>query len=268
MLVFPQLPTGASAQYPFSRQITHRSIRSTMEDGTTIALSDSGADYLRWRVGFRDLSDQEASSLNAFFMSTQGNLLPFLFMDPAANLVCWSEDFAQSAWQTTGLLFDQAIPDVLGGNRAVRAHNINVASLSIAQQTQMPGLVQTCFSVYLRTAGQITATLVRTCGTQSQTQQVAVTSSWQRFFLSGQLAGITDLSRFAISIPAGCAVECFGPQLDAQVNPSPYVLSTGRSGVFTGTRFDMKQIDVCSTGPNRNDCVIYVRANLAAGGNR
>jgi hypothetical protein len=265
MLVFPQLPTGASAQYPFTRQLTQRSIRSAMEDGTNIALADSAADHLRWRIGFRDLSDQEASSLNTFFISTQGNLLPFLFMDPAVNLLEWSEDFSRSSWQTTGLSFDKAIPDALGGNRAVRAHNGGAATVSIAQQTQIPGLVQTCFGVYLRATVPVTATLDRTCGVQSQTLAVRVTPAWQRFCLSGQLSGITDISRFAVTIPASSAVELFGPQLDAQVNPSPYMLSNGRSGVFTGARFDMKQMDVRSTGPNRNDCFVYVRANLSAG---
>jgi hypothetical protein len=265
MLVFPQLPTGASAQYPFTRQLTQRSIRSAMEDGTNIALADSAADHLRWRIGFRDLSDQEASSLNTFFMSTQGNLLPFLFMDPAANLLTWSEDFSQSSWQTTGLSFDTAIADALGGKRAVRAHNDSVGSASIAQQTQIPGLAQTCFSVYLRSTVPATATLDRTCGTQSQTLVVAVTPVWQRFCLSGQFSAITDLSRFSVTMPATSAVELFGPQLDAQTNSSPYTLSTGRSGVFISARFDMKQMDVRSTGPNRNDCVVYVRANLSAG---
>src|ERR1043165_2934800 len=103
MLVFPQLVSGATAQYPIHRQIVRRSIRSSMEDGTTIRLADTNGSSIRWRIAFRDLSDEEVTSLRAFFTLTQGNLHPFLFLDPVANLLTSSEDLSHSAWDASGL---------------------------------------------------------------------------------------------------------------------------------------------------------------------
>lgn len=265
MLIFPQLSSGASIQYPLNRQLSQRVIQSAMEDGTIIALADVAANYLEWRITFRDLSDQEAVSLRDFFAATQGNLQPFVFLDPAVNLLVWSEDFSQAAWQTAGLTFDNAVADPFGTTRASRAHNPSAANLTIAQQTQIPGMAQVCFSVYLRSDVPVTVALTQSAGTLSQSISVAVTNTWQRFYLSGMFLNSSDPSQLAVGVPPGAALELFGPQADAQVNPSEYVTGVARAGVYTSARFDMKQIDITVTGPNRNACVVSVRCNLPAG---
>ncbi len=237
-----------------------------MEDGTIIALADVAANFLAWKMAYRDLSDQEAAALRSFFAATQGNLQPFLFLDPAVNLLLWSEDFSQSAWETAGLTFDTAVADPLGTARASRAHNNSAANLTIAQQTQIPGASQLCFTVYLRSDAPVAVALTRSAGSHFQTVNAAACAGiWQRFCLSGSFSSVTDSSRFAISVPAGATVELFGPQIDAQVTPSQYVTSAGRTGVYSMARFDMTQMDVVATGPNRNACVVSVRCNLPTG---
>jgi hypothetical protein len=236
-----------------------------MEDGTIIALADTCATYLRWKIMLQDLSDQEAKSFTDFFAATQGNLLPFLFVDPTANLLVWTGDFSQSAWQTAGLTFDLALSDPLGGTGAVRAHNQSAAVLSVAQGSQIPGSVQTCFSVYLRTDAPATVTLTLSAGNSSQSAPFTVTTTWQRFYVSRIFPGLTGLLQFAVTIPANTSVELFGPQVDAQVTPSCYVATTGQSGVYASARFDGAQIDRIATGPNRNTCVVFIRCNLPAG---
>ena len=265
MLIFPQLSTGSAAQYPLAKSVSQRSVQAAMEDGTIIALADSSATYLRWKIKLRDLSDQEAKSFTDFFAATLGNLLPFLFLDPTGNLLLWSGDFSKSAWQTAGVAFDLALADPMGGNCAVRAHNQSASPLSVAQQCQVPASVQTCFSVYLRADTESTVTLTFCAGSRSQSVSAAVTTNWQRFSVSGMFAGVTDLLQFAITLPAGVSVDLFGPQVDAQVTPSRYVQTNGRSGVYTNARFDCTQIDRIATGPNRNTCVVFVRNNLPAG---
>jgi hypothetical protein len=266
MLVFPQLSTGASVQYPLTKQFSQRSVQSAMEDGTIITLADSPANYLRWRIPFQDLSNQEIGLLTSFFVATQGELSPFLFLDPTANLLFWSEDFSQAAWVTAGLTFDTAVADPLGTSRAVRAHNSTATDLTISQLTQIPGACQVCFSVYLRADTPTAATLTRTAVSNTQTLSLAVTDNWQRFYLAGVFPSSSDPSQFAITVPAGTALESFGPQLDAQVTPSTYIISSGQhNNVYANARFDMKQIDATSTGPNRNACVVYVRCNLPGG---
>jgi hypothetical protein len=265
MLIFPQVSTGASAQYPIARQLSQRSVQSAMEDGTIIALADSSATYLRWMIVLRDLSDQEAKSLTDFFAATQGNLQPFLFLDPTTNLLVWSEDFSQSAWETAGITFDQAVADPCGGSSAARAHNQSAATLSVAQQSQIPGSVQTCFSVYLRADVPATVTLTQSAGNGSRGVPAMVTTTWQRFYVSGMFTGVTAALQFAVTLPAGVSVDLFGPQVDAQVTPSRYVRSTAWSGVCTSARFDGTQIDRIATGPNRNTCVVFIRCNLPVG---
>jgi hypothetical protein len=268
MLVFPQLSTGAFAQYPMIRRLTQRSVRSSLEDGTVFALADETANSLQWRLSYRDISDQEAQSLTSFFSVTQGSLVPFVFLDPTMNLLSWSEDFTQGVWEKSGITLDISVNDPLGDIRASCAHNNSSTSLTIAQGTAIPGLAQTCFSIFMRAANPATVTLYRTAGGHSQSMDVTVTNTWQRFHLSGTFPTVTDTSWFSISIPANTSLDLFGPQVDAQATPSPYVTSVGQNvGVYSSARFDMKQFDVTATGPNRNTCVVLVHCNLSAGDN-
>ena len=265
MLIFPQVSTGASAQYPIGKRLSQRSVQSAMENGTIIALADRSATYLRWKIVLHDLSDQEAKSLTDFFAATQGSLQSFLFLDPTTNLLVWSEDFSQNAWETAGVTFERTVADPFGGSNAARADNRSAATLNVAQQSQIPGSVQTCFSVYLRANAPVTVTLTQSAGNGSRSMAATVPTTWQRFYVSGMFPGVTASLRFAITIPAGTSVELFGPQVDAQVTPSRYVASTGWSGVCTSARFDGAQMDRIAAGPNRNTCVAFIRCNLPGG---
>ena len=266
MLIFPQLSTGASVQYPITRQFSQRSIRSTMDDGTVLVAPDRGANYFRWKVAFQDLSDLEAKALGDFFTLTQGSLLPFLFLDPTANLLAWSEDFSRASWDIAGLTFEPAVDDPFAGSRATRLHNPTVALQTLSQSTQIPGTTQTCFSVYVRSSAAATVTLSRTAGGETQSTSIVASSDWQRIRLTGGALSSDEPSRFALSIDPGASVEVFGPQLDAQVFPSRYVVSSGpRCSVYTAARFDIGQLEVIATGPNRNSCVVTLRCNLPIG---
>ena len=265
MLIFPQLLTGAAAQYPIKKKISQRSVQSVMEDGTIISLADSAAMYARWELVFRDLSDDEANSFTEFFAATEGAVQSFCFLDPTANLLMWSQDLTQSVWTAPGVKFDAAVSDPFGGSAAQRAHNQTGTSLNIAQQTQIPGSVQTCFSVYIRADQATTATLTISSGTHSASITAPVSPAWQRFHLSDVFSGSTANLQYAIASPAGTALDIFGPQVDAQCSPSCYVATSGCSGVHPEARFDAPGIDRVATGPNRNICTIAVRCNLRGG---
>ena len=51
-----------------------------------------------------DLSDEEAAALRAFFDAAEGTLNGFTFLDPAGNLLAWSDQLDNAAWQTDPLL--------------------------------------------------------------------------------------------------------------------------------------------------------------------
>jgi hypothetical protein len=263
MLIFPQLSTLASAQYPIVKRTSRRAVQSSMEDGTIISLSDSSAFYTQWKLALRDLSDKEASSLIAFFAATNGSLSPFLFLDPSANLLSWSSDLTQTSWQTAGLALEPSLSDPLGGTSAFQAVNTTSGNLSVAQPTQIPGSSQTSFSVYLRAGAPVTITIRRSAGTASLATQIAVTTNWTRYSLSSPFPAVTDASTFALTIPPQGSLSIFGPQVDAQLVPSTYIPTSAASGVFPNARFDMDTLAITATGPNRNACELLIRVNGA-----
>jgi len=266
MLVFPQLSTGASVQYPVGRQISQRSIQCKMEDGTLLAMADGSAYFLKWRIELKDLSDQEATVLTDFFAETQGNLRPFVFLDPTTNLLLWTEDFTKAAWTTSGVTLNPSAADPYNGSRATRVINATSSSQSITQVTQIPGLSQTCFSIFLRSASPIPVTLVRTAGSQTASIEVEAASDWTRVSLSNCCSLATDSSRYGINIPGGSTLEVFGPQVDGQKNASPYLPNNqSTANVFPNARFDMNQLDITAVGPNRNACVLEIRSRIPAG---
>jgi hypothetical protein len=109
----------------------------------------------------------------------------------------------------------------------------------------------------------------RSAGTNSSDALAGVAGGWQRFSSSSIFNAVTDASQFAIVIPAGTSLDIFGPQVDAQKNPSPYVTSAGLvNNVYTGALFDMAHLDITTTGPNRNSCVISIRCHLSNNGDK
>lgn len=261
MLIFPQLSTWASAQYPIVKRVSRRTVQSVMEDGTTIRLADGSASYERWKLAFRDLSDQEASSLSSFFSAA--GLSPFLFLDATANLLSWSVDLTQASWQKNALALESGFGDPFGGNSAFRITNTSGSALSVSQSTQIAGSLQTCFSIFLRADVPVNVTILRSAGGASYSTVIAVTAQWVRHALSNNFPGVTDASTYAISIPSLGSVTIFGPQVDSQPTPSAYIPTTSGCGVYPNARFDMDKLTITATGPNRNACDIYIRNNGA-----
>jgi hypothetical protein len=234
-----------------------------MEDGTTISLADAYASYTTWKLAFRDLSDREASSLSSFFSAAGGCLTPFLFLDPTTNLLSWSSDLTQSAWQQGTLAVESPFSDPLGGSSAFRITNVADKALTISQSTQIAGSLRTCFSVFLRADASISVTISRSAGTASCTQQISVATQWARYSARNNFPGITDASSYSISIPSLGSVSMFGPQVEAQRIPSAYIPTTSLCGVYPNARFDMDELTITTIGPNRNACDIYIRTNGA-----
>ena len=265
MLIFPHLATGALAQYPIRKIISQRSIESVLEDGTRIVTPDRTGRYIQWTIPFKALSDQEADSLRAFFGVTQGKLLPFVFLDPTSNLLMSSEDFASDAWSTNSLDLQKGLRDAMGNSAAFRLHNATSLDQSVTQLTQIPGAAHTCFSIYLRSDTPGTALLCRRAGGLLQTITVSTRPDWQRYFIVGNFQNSLDPTTYSLVLSAGTNLDASGAQVDAQGTPSPYMASGRVSNVFTNARFDMSELAINATGPNRNDCAVSIRASLVPG---
>jgi hypothetical protein len=121
MLYFPQLSTGAVAQYPLIKRRVYRTVTNRLADGRRIRLSDAAAQRVEWEIAFEALSDAERRQLEQFFASAEGRLREFTFLDPAGNLLAYSEELTAGAWTRGPLLtLVQGMADPLGGSAARR----------------------------------------------------------------------------------------------------------------------------------------------------
>src|ERR1700686_1192278 len=134
MLVFPQLVTGASAQYPVTRQRVARTAANTLGDGRRVIYADPRAATTEWELRATGLTAAEWNAIEAVFQAASGQLLTFTFLDPAGNLLARSEELGASAWTNGALIqLTTGIDDPLGTTRATRAVNAGQAAQAVAQ---------------------------------------------------------------------------------------------------------------------------------------
>jgi len=255
MLVFPQLSSGASVQYPAKVARRERTVLNVTLDDRAIALYDLNAAQIRWDLAFQNLSDNEANTLLTFFQSCEGPLQPFLFCDPTSNLMSFSEDYSQSVWQGSALLsLNPGQPDPFGTNRATLVTNTSSAPLTLTQTVAVPGTLTCAFSVYLQGLQMSGVQLIRTDGTTSAAQSVSPSPGWVRAYLQSTFAASQSAScDFSLVMPPGASLTVFGFQLDAQPMPGTYVGSTLQSGVYPACRFDSDSVTVTATAPGQNN---------------
>lgn len=252
---FPQLTSGALAQFPVQRSRRKRSIVNVLEDGTYTALADSAASWLRWQLLYSGLSDAEAGTLAGFFEQNEGRAGTFLFMDPGANLLLQSEALDNPAWvRNTLLTLRTGTTDPLLTTRAVTLTNSSPTSLTLAQTVGLPGAATACFSVYARCVGGTVVQLTRSDGATTMTQPFAVTPGWQRLVMASTIAGGAGPGTFSLTIAAGIAVDVFGFQVTAQPGAGQYVSTGGTSGLYPATSFDSDELAITRTDYNQNSC--------------
>jgi hypothetical protein len=254
MTVYPQLGSGALSQFPVQKNRRVRTIVNRAADGSTIKLADPAAEVTEWLLSYTDLSDEEAAALRAFFVATEGTLNGFTFLDPTGNLLAWSDQLDNAAWQKDPLLsLTGSITDPRGGTQAWRLSNSGEAEQTASQTLAAPGKYQYCLSAYVR--AETTNSVGLTVG--SQTARRVVTREWTRiaWTCSGD-AQVTSV-RFAIEIGAGDSVEVYGLQVEAQAAASGYKAST-RGGVYEDAHVVDDVLTITSTDVNRHSCTVKI----------
>src|SRR6202011_5321385 len=98
MLVFPQLKTGAAAQYPMVRRYAARTVANTLGDGSTVVFADPDGAVREWELRAAGLTLEEWTAIEALFLAVSGRFTTFTFLDPAGNLLSHSEEFGQPEW--------------------------------------------------------------------------------------------------------------------------------------------------------------------------
>jgi hypothetical protein len=254
MLVYPQLQSGAWSQFPLSRKRQMRTIINSAADGSSIKLGDPGGACTEWQLTYTGLSDSELAALQQFFLSTEGSLAQFTFVDPAANLLAWSEALHNAAWHKDPLLtVEGGVADCVGGMNGWRLHNAGFGEQALSQTGNLPGSYSCCFSVFLRADNAISI-ILRAGNAQSRCN---VASAWTRWMLVGSGAPNDANLEFAIAVPAGGAIDVFGPQAEAQAAASTYQTST-TGGVYEGARFRDDLFSFTSEGPNRHSATVNI----------
>ncbi len=123
MLLFPQLLSGAIAQYPLRKSYALSNVTNLQEDGSRYRSGATNPADLSWTLNYTHLSQQECDSLSSFFRKTSGRAVPFTFLDPFSNLLSWSEDLSQPIWDKSASLSTFE-------NRRIRIHRISVFGLT------------------------------------------------------------------------------------------------------------------------------------------
>jgi phage-related protein len=82
MATFPQLKTGAVAQYPVVRRGEYSNQTVRFVDGTDQRYRDSGAPLQSWQVSLGALDETELAAIEEFFLANQGSFGSFAFTDP------------------------------------------------------------------------------------------------------------------------------------------------------------------------------------------
>ncbi len=258
MLYFPQLSSGATAQYPLVKRRVHRTILNDLGSGRAIKLPDPGAAKIEWEFTFRGLGASERAELETFFHAVEGRLGEFTLLGPTDNLLVWSEDFGAAAW-TKGPLI--SIESGAGGTRLV---NTGAASQSVQQTVNGPGWYRYCFSLSVRSDTPTPVTLYREAGGATEEQTWTAGPQWTRPALSGKSQTNAESVTFGIRLAPGAAVEVFGPQAEAQPAPSSYRKTTSRGGVFPRARFDHDALQVVTEGPEQHGCTVRVVAAISS----
>jgi hypothetical protein len=252
MIVFPQLMSGASAQYPTVRRRRVRAIANRLLDGSVIKYADTGVSSNVWDLSFRDLTDSESDAVQSLFQAVEGRKGTFTFLDPTANLLAHSEELDRSSWTVSPMIaVAENIDDPLGGNRGIRVVNAAQAPQSIIQGFEAPAWFCYTFSLYARSASSAVS-LSRSSSGAAHSRVFALGASWSRCVLSGALSSTDTLLRFGVELAAGATVDLFGLQVEAQPSVSAYKRTGERGGVHLSARFDDDTLRLLSDGPDQH----------------
>jgi hypothetical protein len=255
MLVFPQLSTGASALYALSKLRVQRTVVNALADGRTDVFADPDAAQAMWEMRARGLTRSEWDAIESLFEQTAGGWKSFTFLDPAGNLLAWSEDFAGNAWALDPLMAPAAgIADPWGTARATRFTNSAQSTGSITQTLAAPADFQYCLSLWARSgAGSpISLRVGATTGT------FALGPAWKRLTMPAHSGPAADTVACAVEIGAGAAMDLFGMQLEAQPAASPYKQTGARGGVYSNARFASDELTVTAQSTDVFDALIQI----------
>lgn len=258
---YPQLQSGAIAQYPVSRTRALRTISNFLHDGSVVLLADPDASTMYWQLNYEGLTDAERNALQALFDACGGRFRRFTFIDPVGNLFTESGNLVASVWQHSALIElmpDQ--PDAFGGTGATIVTNTGQAALSLSQMLAIPAQYQYCFSLYAKSSAAGSLTLLRKSGDIEDRQSTSIDTTWQRLASSGALNAGEESFTAGIELAPGQQVEVCGLQLEAQLAPSIYQGTGAQGGVYPNAHWVSDSLLFAADGPGLFSTQIEIEA--------
>lgn len=250
-LFYPQLVSGAVAQYPIRKVRAARTVKNMLQDGSTILFSDPHGKRLVWELEYTNLSDIDTQALQSFFRTCAGPFHAFTFIDPTDNMLVSSSDLTAAVWLIPGLIHVSAgVTDPNGGNGAFTLTNTGQSNQEITQTLNVPSGYQYCLSVFAASSVESAVTLIRRGSTVQDQSSVPVGPNWARFTSSGQLIDPGVGLTIAISLAPGQEVQLYGPQLEAQIAPSRYRPTAETGGVYPNAHWAIEQLSITALAPS------------------
>jgi hypothetical protein len=250
-LAFPQLSSGAFAQYPIRKSMKIQTIKNILADGSMLVASDPGAGQIVWTLSYVGLDATDVSAIQSHFEACSGPLRAFTFLDPTDNLLTYSADLTQSPWITpTGVTIASGVADPTGGSSGFSITNGGSATQQITQTLAVPVNYQYCFSFYASALMNGTCNLVRSSANAQQIDACTVGPAWSRILSSGALNDTGTGLSVAISLAAGQSLTLFGPQLEPQLSPSRFRPTYSNSGLYPNAHWAVSELIFTSNAPN------------------
>jgi hypothetical protein len=265
-LFFPQLASGALAQYPIQKTRVVPTIKNVLPDGSMIVASELNfnpyASRLLVQLSYSDLETADIQALQAHFGACLGPLRRFTFIDPTDNMLASSSDLTAVNWQRGAIQIIPGAVDPNGGHEGFVLTNVGQASQGIVQTLAVPAHYQYCLSAYV-TSMQDGSVVLSRSGTSASTSTAApVRSAWTRVSSSGRLSdGGTKLTVGLILMP-GQQVTVYGFQLEAQLQPSRYRATQDTGGVYSNAHWAVDELPVMAQAPNLFSTSFSIETNL------
>ena len=265
-LFFPQLLSGALAQYPIEKTRVVPSIKNVLPDGNMVLAtglnSNPRASRLVWQLSYSELSTADMTSLKEHFNACNGPFRGFTFIDPTENMLVSSGDLTAKVWQSGAIQISSGVEDPQGGNQGFVLTNISQASQQIAQTLTVPANYQYCFSAYVKCAQQETITLLRSGTKASNSTVLPVTSNWTRLISAGRLNDPGNHFTGGIVLMPGQQVTAYGIQLEAQLQPSRFRVTGKVGGVYPSAHWGVQEFAIVAEAPNLFSTSFSIETNL------
>lgn len=258
MRFFPELMSGAAAQFPWRRTIGYRVVRNRFPAGEEINYGDASFETRRWELPLTDLEDSEWQAICDLFEETDGRRMSFTFVEPGANLLAWSESVDQAVWaKSSGVSVNAGQPDPVGG---LAATNLSASgSWTVSQAMAAPASRTFAASAWLKCSASGSSVGFSDGAGQSKQLQISGDNVWRLYELSWRQTSAAEQIIFQISGPGGATVGAYGLQVEPQLGRSSYKRTKGQCGVFADAYFDQDSLEQSLTAPNQNSGTVRIQ---------